>query len=324
VAEPENLMTSHFTTDDLPERDRVAMWREHYGRIAFGVEIEPQAETPFHARMSATAVPGLQLFRGTMSAATVTRTRSCIADGNSDFALVLNRTGATTATARGREVTLGEGDAILMSSDEVTAFSRGEAGSSCALRLSRTLLSSLVANVDDTVMRRIAPDAHALRMLEGYVKALCKGGGLSSPQLRQVAVPHVYDLVALTLGATREVGQLARTRGVQAARLELAKSFIAENSHRQDLSVGIAAAHLGVTIRYLQRLFEADDTTFSKFVLDRRLARAHRMLSDQQFLGRSVSTIAYDAGFGDLSYFNRSFQRSYRMTPTEIRQTVGK
>jgi AraC-like DNA-binding protein len=33
------------------------------------------------------------------------------------------------------------------------------------------------------------------------------------------------------------------------------------------------------------------------------------MLSDPRFAGRAVSTIAYAAGFGDRSHFNRDFRR---------------
>ena len=33
----------------------------------------------------------------------------------------------------------------------------------------------------------------------------------------------------------------------------------------------------------------------------------------------AIATIAYDVGFGDLSYFNRRFRRQYGMTPREVR-----
>lgn len=32
-----------------------------------------------------------------------------------------------------------------------------------------------------------------------------------------------------------------------------------------------------------------------------------------------VRLIAHDAGFGDLSYFNRTFRERYGSTPTEVR-----
>ena len=64
--------------------------------------------------------------------------------------------------------------------------------------------------------------------------------------------------------------------------------------------------------------------TFSSFVLGRRLSRAHRLLSDPHLADRSISSVAFDVGFGDLSYFNRTFRQRYAATPTEIRQSAIK
>ena len=35
--------------------------------------------------------------------------------------------------------------------------------------------------------------------------------------------------------------------------------------------------------------------------------------------GYAISTIAFEAGFGDLSYFNHAFRRRYGATPSDIR-----
>jgi AraC-like DNA-binding protein len=69
----------------------------------------------------------------------------------------------------------------------------------------------------------------------------------------------------------------------------------------------------------VQRLFEADGTTFSEFVTRLRLSRAHRILCEPASNQAAIATIAYDVGFGDLSYFNRRFRRQYGLTPREVR-----
>jgi AraC-like DNA-binding protein len=43
------------------------------------------------------------------------------------------------------------------------------------------------------------------------------------------------------------------------------------------------------------------------------------MLSDPRYTASTISTIAFDAGFADLSYFNRAFRRRYGLTPSDIR-----
>ena len=57
-------------------------------------------------------------------------------------------------------------------------------------------------------------------------------------------------------------------------------------STRPDLSVAALAARHGCTPRFVQRLFEAEGTTFTEYVLAERLARAHRMLMDPRRVQR--------------------------------------
>jgi len=43
------------------------------------------------------------------------------------------------------------------------------------------------------------------------------------------------------------------------------------------------------------------------------------MLSDPRFLNLTITWIAFDVGFGNLSYFNRLFRRRYGATPSDVR-----
>jgi AraC-like DNA-binding protein len=149
---------------------------------------------------------------------------------------------------------------------------------------------------------------------------LLQEDALTAPELRRLAVTHVQDLVALTLGATRAAEDDARKRGLRAARLGAAKAYIVENSSEPSLSIGTVAGLLQVTPRYLQKLFESDGGTFSAFLLEQRLACAHRALTSPKCDAYQVSAIAYEVGFGDLSYFNRCFRQRYGATPRDVRE----
>jgi AraC-like DNA-binding protein len=39
--------------------------------------------------------------------------------------------------------------------------------------------------------------------------------------------------------------------------------------------------------------------------------------------GRSITAVAFEAGFNDLSYFNRTFRRRFGLTPSEARAARG-
>jgi AraC-like DNA-binding protein len=69
-------------------------------------------------------------------------------------------------------------------------------------------------------------------------------------------------------------------------------------------------------------LFKDEGTTFTEFVLEARLRRAHRLLNNPRKISQPINAIALECGFGDLSYFNQSFRRRYGATPTEVRKAA--
>ena len=321
---PDGLSTVRFSTADLPEKDRVAVWREQYGRTALKLDIEPINEAPLECAIVFRALPGVQLMSTAMSPVRITRGREFLADGKGDLIFIINQSGTATAFARGREVVLREGDALLMSTSEIKIFDRPSHGGSLSFRVPLSVISSIIADVDDAVMHLIPRQVEVLKLLAGYAAPLFNDCALATSDFRRTAAGHLLDLVALAVGATADAAELANGRGVLVARLKMAKSYIIENSSQRDISIGAVAAHLGVTPRNLQRLFESEGTTFSEFLLAQRLSRAHRMLTEWRLAKSAVSTIAYDAGFGDLSYFNRSFKRRYGATPRDIRNGAVK
>jgi AraC-like DNA-binding protein len=155
--------------------------------------------------------------------------------------------------------------------------------------------------------------------LARYVRLFDDPQSLATPELRSLVVNHVYDLVALALRPTRDAAVTANGRGVRAACLHAIKTEIINSLDRHGLSLAGLAERHRVTPRHVQMLFESDGTTFSRFLLDQRLARAHRMLSNPRLAVRTISAIAYEAGFGDLSHFNRAFRRRYGETPSDVR-----
>jgi AraC-like DNA-binding protein len=106
------------------------------------------------------------------------------------------------------------------------------------------------------------------------------------------------------------------------ARLRAAKTFIAQNIKRQDLSARRVVAHFGITPRYLHMLFEKEGESFSELMLGQRLLQTHALLSDPSIADRPIGTVAPDAGFGDLSHFNRTFCRRFGCTPSDVREAA--
>jgi AraC-like DNA-binding protein len=114
----------------------------------------------------------------------------------------------------------------------------------------------------------------------------------------------------------------AKARGLRAARLQAIKADIAHRFADERLSVSEVARRHGVTPRYVHMLFAAEGRTFSEFLIEQRLTQAHRMLTDLRFAARTISAIAFEVGFANLSYFNRCFRRRYGASPSAIREAA--
>jgi AraC-like DNA-binding protein len=318
AAQSDEVRILRFSTDELPERDRLPIVREVHGRLTAGVDIEPAPGIPLHYKVTACALPGLVASLFSASPTTLRRTRELLADGNDDVVFVAPPTGGNLVSQRGRELSHIAGDAVLISAADVMRVDAS--GSQCPMiSLSRQRLAPLVPGLEDAFMRPVPRDTEALQLLTRYVRLFDDQQSLATPELRSLVVTHVYDLVALALGATRDAASLANGRGVRAARLHAIKTEILDNLNRHELSLAGLAARHRVTPRHVQMLFESDGTTFSQFLLDQRLARAHHMLRNPLLAERTISAIAYEAGFGDLSHFNRAFRRRYGETPSDIR-----
>jgi AraC-like DNA-binding protein len=119
------------------------------------------------------------------------------------------------------------------------------------------------------------------------------------------------------LGANGDAKAHASHRTVGAVRLAAIKADIIANLHDSNLNATTVAARNCVTVRYLHKLFESEDVTYSEFVLGDRLAHAFGILRSPLHSRRAISTIAFELGFNDLSNFNRAFRRRYKATPSE-------
>ena len=312
-----------FSTDDLPERDRLPIWRETYGRSIVKLDLEPAGDGPLRIEGHIQALPNLAIASFSSSPARVTRTRAQASDSNDDLVLVV-ADGDIMFHQGKKEVELRAGEALLWSNAVPGGSLNNEPiGRLLTLAIPRTALTRTLANLDDALMQRIARDNEAMRLLTGYVRILQGEIGNMSPDLKAASSAHVQDLMVLALGANRDAAHLAGGRGVRVARLHALKADILANLTRRDLSIDRLAARHGISPRYIRALFDGEQTTFTDFVLNQRLARAHRCLEDVRFAGHMISTIAFEAGFGDLSYFNLAFRRRYGVTPSDVRSGRG-
>lgn len=129
----------------------------------------------------------------------------------------------------------------------------------------------------------------------------------------------VLDLRTAALAARVEADLPADTR--RRTLLLRAQAYIDANLGDPDPDLGprrVAAAQY-ISVRYLHRLFEAEETTVAEWIRSRRLERCRRDLLDPALGDEPVHAIAARWGILSAAHFSRLFRRAYGRSPVEYR-----
>jgi AraC-like DNA-binding protein len=294
--------------EELHERGLLPTKFIHYGNAAPRVDLVNRT------------MPGLRI----LTAGFTSVRREGVRQEGDLLYLCMTLSGTTVGSRRGHEMVLSDGDAVLMTNEEATWTMTSPSSVNIAgIRVPRSAIAPLVPKLENVTMRRITKDTSGLRLLRKYLDVVADDEALAASASQRLIVGHFYDLVALALGASSDAKALAADRTVGAVRLAAIKADIDANLDDGNLNATMVATRNRVTVRYLHKLFESEGITYSEFVLGQRLARAYCLLRNPLHSRRAISTIAFELGFNDLSYFNRTFRRCYNATPSEIREGAG-
>lgn len=322
-----DLSCFQFSSENLPQEHWLPLWQELCGRSVARRILSPLGDSSWHRvemtvrKLGSTAGPGVSLAVTRMKLATggaARRTPELLSDGDDDVILSIQERGHRIVTQLGREAALSSGSGILTSNADASVMVCPEATQLVSISLPRNTMGALVPALEDAFVRPLPETTGALNVLLRYLD-IFEDDALGTPAVRLAVATHVHDLCALAIGASRDAAEVAKGRGLRAARLHAVKADIARHLADPELSATVLATHQGVTPRYIHKLFETDGTTLSRFVLGHRLVKVHRMLHDAHYAGLTIGAIAYRGGFSDLSTFNREFRRRFGATPSDVR-----
>jgi len=240
-----------------------------------------------------------------------------VKDGSDDFHFVISQSGSQDATQGGRDLRFGHGDATLMRLCVPGMVRSHEGIVAVVMVIPFAELKARVADVDSAVVQRVPRRSEPLRLLHGYVRSLQRSLPGASTKAHETFRRHIIDLVALAVTPGAAVGE-SELSAVAAARLDAALGHIAARFQEPDLAVTSIARSQGISPRYLQRLIETTGTTFTARLTELRLQRAFALLIEARDGTRRISDIALQAGFSDISHFNRLFRSRFGDTPRGI------
>jgi len=312
-----------FSTLDFPESERVNAFQEVYASIANMDMAACQGHAPF-VEMVGQLLPNIGVYETIASPHHSRRTRAHVAaESNDSLALVVPINNSALIIPNNSEpLHCLPGEALLMPSDSIHQALNPNTMSVVVIAAPRKLIAPRASDLNKHLMKKFTnASAPELRLLVGYVRMLMQMKEDLTPELASLASTQIHDLFTLLCGAKKEEAELASNRGLRAARLRAVKEDIMAHITDSELSINQVALRQGISPQYIRALFHSEETTFSDYVTGLRLAQVYRLLCNPLHIDRSISTLALDMGFNNLSYFNRIFKQRFGLTPTEVRNS---
>jgi AraC-like DNA-binding protein len=307
-----------FSSAEFQTKSRTAAIRDGYASIA-RVDIEPLCDGEFAFSGRTLSLPSLTISAMSTLPCEVKRRGEQTAYNSDLIVLGVATGGRLHARQKGCEsIECAAGEAYLRGNDMPGGVAiTGESPGILNLAIPHQRLVSALRKPQGRLCK--PPPSSGLTLLIRYARMLLREGGDLTPQAAARASDHIRDLAALALGATPDAAETATNRGLRAARLEAVKADITANVGNPRLSLDWLAARHGISPRYLRALFYGEGTSVTDFILETRLSHAYDLLTDPRFSSRNVSTIAFESGFGDLSWFHQAFRRRFAVTPSGLR-----
>jgi AraC-like DNA-binding protein len=168
----------------------------------------------------------------------------------------------------------------------------------------------------------------ALRGHSGGVATLLHQliGGLAVPGRAVPGAGALADAVGGLISAVLEdcwAQERDEVHALRKLRMEQIGQHMRRNFADPDLSPGDAADALGLSRRYVHKLYAQEGRSFRQELIALRIEACLRAFTDEKQVGKTIADIAFAAGYTDISQFNRHFRKLKGETPSAVRRTMA-
>ncbi|MFJ9964852.1 AraC-like ligand-binding domain-containing protein [Streptomyces avermitilis] len=316
-------MSVVVSTLPLPAAERAEYWHEAVSNTFIPLDVSLHEREPSAASITSHCLGSLQISVVRAGPQSVVRSRRLIArDGEEWITLTMQHRGTAVLDQDGREVLLRPGEFAL--SDSGRPFRKKLPEDFCftAFHLPRAALGVLPQDLRALTATVFTGDSGCAVPVASYLTGLARGAGTFDAYVGRRLAATAADLLAVLIHERR--GRMnPQALGTAGALPATIKDYIVRNLADPGLSPeGIAAAHR-VSVRYLHKLFQGEETTVSRWIRQQRLERCRRELSRPAAVPPTVASVAQRWGFVSPSHFSRVFRAAYGMSPREWQANAG-
>lgn len=299
---------------------------EQYARIVSHrvarVEVEPARIDRFRCRSADARLGQLRFTRIQSDPVQLRRSVRCIeSDSQTQYLVGLNLSGRMLIEHGHRRTVIDAGHLCLLDKAAPYHTTFAEPADRVLVSIPRRLLESRLADPGRYLSVTPATGSGIGRLAHDHLQFLLSEGHLLSNSNRTHAIEMCIDLIALAFKSSEEQGEdLERNNaGGGPMLLSRVKAHLQCNLDDPELSPSMAAAALGLSKRYLHKLFSNSGTTFGAWVREERLLRARSLLVDSRYGHLTITEVAMRQGFNDIPHFSRQFRARFGHTPRDAR-----
>lgn len=305
-------LLEQLRTADVEPHRRLTFWNDIASRMIAPMQVEALGDTPFAASISRRRLRTCEIVSPVSSPARIFREGEVEAGV---LNLQLQCKGRSTNHTGGRTAVLEEGDFLLYDPSRPLWLTFEEPTVSIVLRLPLATVEErmphLRAQVGLPVSGREGPGALFSNMLgQAWSDMQQDEDGMWAESLGEA----IWPLLDMAYSGNSSRPEPNRRDGRRRALFAAVEADLTD----PELDVHHLANRLGVSPRYVQMLFAELGTTPRAHIQDRRLELAARRL-EREGMDVTVTEVAFDAGFNDLSSFCRAFRRRFETSPRDYR-----
>lgn len=302
---------------------RIEFWRETILRLFADVQIAAVQKADFFGHVRQRKCEKMRISEIHASEqAVIRRYRQARSEYEDKYFGVLMLEGSQSVEQDGKIVTLHPGDFAIYDATRPHHLQFGQSWREIVVSIPRTTLNQLVIGMEHRTASPTQTGEGVGSVMRAFLEQMSSQiGRVTEDEMRQLSDTAI-SLIAMTLGGMQR-NDLAQSR-MKALTLTRVKRHLLEHLHDPELNPLMIERSIGISSRYINKLFEAENTSLMRYVWNLRLERCAQDLVNPQCAVLRVSDIALRWGFNDMSHFSRVFRERFAMSPRAWREQGSK
>lgn len=312
-------LNQRLSTSSVPHAQRAAYWRDVVCETYAQLECTADDERGLVADIEVSRIGRLDFTHVRSNANRVRRTVDGIrADCGDSMLLLIQKEGRGALRQGGREALTFPGDCVLNDCSRPYDIDfAGPMHGAYVLRFDRKMLAGHVRDLEDLCATTVPASDPAGHLLATMANSLQGQVAQLSPSAHAGIADAFMGVVGAALsGLSKAAPGPGRLRSYHLQRI---RQHVRDNLRDPDLTLTSIAHAVQLSSDHVRRIFREEPLSLSKTIWQQRLDLCKRELEDPRHARRSVSDIAFSAGFSDPAHFSREFRRSFGASPKEWR-----